>query len=103
MQAQFFDLEKTLVWHYYPQPPGFHNYGQAVGFSIWTTFRSCRQADAKLKSSLGTRQQILQALASCVQSRQCFCKHAARTIHFDIKNEAAIKKPENLRETSASH
>jgi hypothetical protein len=48
---------------------------------------------------IATRKQILQALAaSCVQSRQFFASTLREQL-FELKNEDAIKKYENLRNT----
>jgi hypothetical protein len=68
-------------------------------FITKTTFRRCRLMDAKLKNLLETWQQILHALvASCVQSRQFFVSTLQEQL-FEYKNEDAIKKSENLRNT----
>jgi hypothetical protein len=64
---------------------------QVVGFTK-TTFRRCRQTDAKLKSPLETRQQILPSLAaSCMQSRQFFASTLPEHL-YEFKNEDAIKQ-----------
>jgi hypothetical protein len=61
------------------------------GFSIKTTFRSCRQADAKLQSLLTTQQQILHALAaSCVQSRQFFASTLPEQLILNLKMKLRI-------------
>jgi hypothetical protein len=48
-----------------------------------------------------SRMQTLQSLAaSCVQSRQFFASTPGEQL-FELKNEDAIKKSENLRDTCA--
>ncbi len=58
-----------------------------------------RQTDAKFKSPLETRQQMIACASGQLHEKPpVFCKHAARTIIW-IKNEDAIKKFENLGDT----
>jgi hypothetical protein len=53
----------------------------------------------KFKSPLETWQLILHALvASCLQCRQFFASTLPEQL-FELKNEDAIKKSENLRDT----
>ncbi len=66
-------------------------------FQNKTTFRSCRQTDAKLKSPLDTRQQILHVLCGQLCKKPpVSCKHAAKTVIqlFELNSEDA--KSDNL-------
>jgi hypothetical protein len=74
---------------------------QLIKYSILThtTFQRCRQTDVKLKSPLETRQKTLHTLAaSCVQSLQSFASTLPEQL-FELKNDDASKKSENLRDT----
>jgi hypothetical protein len=54
---------------------------------------------ATRKQNLETRLKILHALAaSCVQKRQLFASTLREQL-FELKNEEAIKKSKNLRDT----
>jgi hypothetical protein len=65
--------------------------------ALWLDWRFGKRTGTM--DDIATRKQILHALsASCMQSRQFFASTLREQL-FELKNEDAIKKSENLRNT----